>query len=57
MHCNSDQSNPESDKTRFYKLPYIGKYSKQVQKKFSKICKQFYKDADIKIVFKLKFLN
>ena len=27
VHSNSDQSNPESDKTRFYKLSYIGKYS------------------------------
>ena len=26
VYSNSDQSNPESDKTRFYKLPYIGKY-------------------------------
>ena len=51
VHSNSDQSNPESDKTRFYKLPYIGKYSEQVQKKLSKICKQFWKDADLKIVF------
>ena len=29
-HSSSDQSNPESDKTRFYKLPYILKYSEQV---------------------------
>ena len=36
VHSNSDQSNRESDKTRFYKLPYIGKYSEQVQKKLSK---------------------
>ena len=51
VHSNSDQSNRESDKTRFYKLPYIGKYSEQVQKKLSKICKQFCKDADLKILF------
>ena len=51
VYSNSDQSNPESGKRRFYKLPYIGKYSKQVQKKLSKICKQFCKDADLKIVF------
>ena len=25
VYSNSDRSNPESDKTRFYKLPYIGK--------------------------------
>ena len=51
MHTNSDQSNPESDKTRFYKPPCIGKYSEQVQKKLPKICKQFCKDVDLKIVF------
>ena len=27
MRSNSEQSNPEPDKTRFCKLPYIGKYS------------------------------
>ena len=27
VHGNSDQSNPESGKTRVYKLSYIGKYS------------------------------
>ena len=31
-HISSDQSDPESNKTRFYKLPYIRKYSEQVQK-------------------------
>ena len=30
VHNSSDQSKPESDKTRFYKLPYIGKYSELV---------------------------
>ena len=51
VHSNSDQSNPESDKTRFYKLPYIGKYSEQVQKMLSRISKQFCKDADLKTIF------
>ena len=51
VHSNSDQSNPESDKTRFYKLPYIGKYSEQVQKTFPKTYEQFCKDADLRIVF------
>ena len=36
VHSNSDQSNPESDKTRFYKLPYIGKYSEQSRKSCQK---------------------
>ena len=29
----------------------MGKYSEEVQKKLSKICKQFCKDANLKIVF------
>ena len=33
MRSNSEQSNPEPDKTRFCKLLYIGKYSEQVQEK------------------------
>ena len=51
MHSNSDQSNPESHQTRFHKIPYIGKNSEQVQKKLSKICQQFSKEADLKIIF------
>ena len=31
VHSSGDQSNTECDKTRFHKLPYIAKYSKQVQ--------------------------
>ena len=41
VHSNSDQSNPESNKTCFYNLPCIGKYSERVQK--------FCKDTDFKI--------
>ena len=51
VNSNSDQSNLESDKTRFLNLPYMGKYSEQVQEKLSKICKQFCKDTHLKIVF------
>ena len=50
VYSNSDPSNPESGKTSFYKLPYIGKYSEQVQKKLSNICKQFCKDVDLKVI-------
>ena len=51
VHSSSDHSNPESDKTHFYTLPYIGKYSEQSQKKLSKIYKQFRKDVHLKTVF------
>ena len=47
MHSSSDSSDPESNKTCFYKLPYIEKNSWPVQEKLSKI----WKDADLKIVF------
>ena len=30
VHSNNEHSNPESDKTHFYKLPYIRKCSEQV---------------------------
>ena len=51
VHSNSDQSNPESAKHIFAKLPYIGKYSEDVQKKLSRIFKLFYKDPDLEIYF------
>ena len=51
MYSSSDQTDPESNKTRFYKPPYLARYSEQVQKKLSKICEQFCKDADLEIVF------
>ena len=51
MHNSSDQSHPESDKTSFYKLPYIGNYSEQIQKKPSEVSQQFFKYPDLKIVF------
>ena len=53
VFSSSGQSDRESNKIRFFKLPYIGKHSEQVQKKLSKICKQFCNDTDLKIVFKL----
>ena len=40
VHINSDQSDPESNKTRFYKLPYIIKYSELVQKNVNSSAKE-----------------
>ena len=37
--------------TRFFKLPYIGKYSKIAQKKIRNLVKTFCKDIDVKLVF------
>ena len=36
--------------TRYFKLPYIGMYSKVTQKKIEKICKRFCKNAKVKLV-------
>ena len=36
MHCSSDQSNPESDKTRFYKLPKFENINSKVRKSCQK---------------------
>ena len=39
------------NKLRYFKLPYIGKYSEQVQKKIWKLCQQYCKENNAKIVF------
>ena len=41
----------EVNKLRYFKLPYIGKYSEQVQKKLTKLCKKYYKENNVKIIF------
>ena len=40
----------EVNKLRYFKLPYIGKYSEQVQKKITKLCKQYCNENNVKIV-------
>ena len=41
----------EVNKLRYFKLPYIDKYSEQVQKKITKLCKQYCKENIVKSVF------
>ena len=41
----------EVNKLRYFKLPYIDKYSEQVQKKITKLCKQYCNENNVKIVF------
>ena len=37
--------------TRYFKLPFIGMYSKVTQNKIEKLCKRFCKSAKVKLVF------
>ena len=59
VHLSSDHPHPESNKTRFYKLPYIRKYSEQVQKKVNSsakamILKLFLLPLKLITIFQLK---
>ena len=38
-------------KTRYFKLPFIGMYSKVTQIKIERLCKIFCKNAKVKLVF------
>ena len=38
-------------KFNYYKLPYIGHFSKTTKQKLKKICDQYWKDCSVKIVF------
>ena len=46
-----DNSTDETKKSRYYKLPYRGKYSKMLQSKLNQIIKNLCKSTDIKLVF------
>ena len=37
--------------TRYFKLPFIGMYSKVTQNKIEKLCNRFCKNARVKLVF------
>ena len=51
IHYNNNKVSSELNKLQYFKLPYISKYSEQVQKKITKLCKQYYKENNVKIVF------
>ena len=51
IHHNNNKVSSEINKFRYYKLPYIGKYSEQVQKKITKLCKQYCNENTAKVVF------
>ena len=50
IHYNNKVS-CEINKLQYFKLPYIGKYSEQVQKKITKPCKQYCTENNVKTVF------
>ena len=59
VHISNDQSDLESNKTRFYKLPYSRKYSEQVQKNVNSsakamILKLFLLPLKLITIFQLK---
>ena len=53
IHDNNNKVSSEVNKLRYFKLPYIGKCSEQVQKKITKLCKQYWNENNVKIVFNL----
>ena len=49
---NGQIDSPNSGKTHFYKLPYVGRFSKIAQTKLRKLLKRYCKaDLDVKLVF------
>ena len=51
INYNNNKVSCEVNKLRYFKLPYIGKYCEQVQKKMTKLCKQYFKQNNVKTVF------
>ena len=51
IHYNNNKVSSEINKLRYFKLPYIGNYSEQVQKKITKLCKQYCHENNVTIVF------
>ena len=50
-NSNENDVVTEGRKVRYFKLPYIGKFSESVQKRINFLCKKYCKDSKIKIVF------
>ena len=51
LHYNDSKVSSEINKLRYFKLPYIGKCSEQVQKKITNLCEQYCNESNVKIVF------
>ena len=50
IHYSNNKVSSEINKLRYFKLPYIGKYSEQVQKKITRLCKQYFNGSKVEIV-------
>ena len=48
---NNPNAVKEFKKTLYYKLPYIGSFSNNTQKKIKELCKKFCKNSNINIAF------
>ena len=52
QYDNENHTNPSNTETRYYKLPYIGQFSKSTQKRLNNLISRFCKDSvSIKLVF------
>ena len=50
IHYNNKKVSFEVNKLRYFELPHIGKCSEQVPEKIAKLCKQYCKESNVKIV-------
>ena len=51
INYNNNKDSSEINEFRYFTFPCIGKYSEQVQKKITKLCKQYCNENNVKIVF------
>lgn len=51
---NNDEKGDKDKNVSYFKLPYIGGYSKIVQNKINELCSRLCKDSNIKLVFTSK---
>ena len=54
INCRNEKSSENTEskiKIRFFKLPFIGIYSKQTQKKVDQFCKRFCKNPKVRLIF------
>ena len=53
IRYDNNKVSSEVNKLLYFILPYMGKYSEQVQRKIAKLCTQYCKENNVKIVFTL----
>ena len=50
---NNNKVSSEVNKLQSFKLPHIGNYSEQVQKKITTLCQRYCNENNVKVVFSL----